>query len=123
MSERLPSLDLVATEVDKERERQDRRSEAIDTRAGIVLGFAGALAALAAREEGGAAEVAVGFAGVAAVLAVLAFLPKTYPTIEVTELRRVTSPATRASHCCTSSTARSRCCRGSSECSTGRCGY
>jgi hypothetical protein len=43
----LPSLDLVLDEARSEREAQLVHFEALDAKAGVVLGFAGALVALA----------------------------------------------------------------------------
>jgi hypothetical protein len=41
------SLEVVAAEVQTEREAQLRHFDALDSKAGVMLGFAGALAALA----------------------------------------------------------------------------
>ena len=48
MAEVLPSLDSVAHEVERGREAQLRHMDAVDTKAGVVLGSAGALVAIAA---------------------------------------------------------------------------
>ena len=48
MAERLPSLDLIASEVRAEREAQSRHADALEAKAGIVLGFAGAIVAVSA---------------------------------------------------------------------------
>ena len=49
MSQLLPSLELVSDLVLSERAAQLRHVESLDTKAGIVLGFSGAVVALAAR--------------------------------------------------------------------------
>lgn len=88
MAERLPSLDLIAEEVHAEREAQIRHADAVDTKAGIVLGFAGAVAALSAQDF----EVSRAPGLVAAVLASLASLfvivPRRFPTLDLERLRR-----------------------------------
>jgi hypothetical protein len=48
MTERLPSLSLLAAEVRAERELLFRHADAVDAKAGIVLGFSGAVVALIA---------------------------------------------------------------------------
>lgn len=88
MTESFPSLAIVEAEVERERDRQDRRSDALDSKAGILLGFAGAVTALAAAQPGAWADVAVTLSALAAVLAVLAFLPRSFAKIEVVALRR-----------------------------------
>jgi len=41
------SLDVIRAEVDLECSAQDRRSDSADSRAGLVLGFAGVIAGVA----------------------------------------------------------------------------
>ena len=46
VSKSLPSLDLIARRVDAEHDTHIRHADALDAKAGIVLGFSGALAAI-----------------------------------------------------------------------------
>jgi hypothetical protein len=88
MAERLPSLDVIAEEVRAEREAQIRHADAVDAKAGIVLGLAGAVAALTGRDSE-AALVPGLVAAVASALAALAvLLPQRFPTWELRDLRR-----------------------------------
>lgn len=87
MNERLPSLDLLLELVQREREKQLAHLDALDNKAGIVLGFAGLLITLAP-------DVAVGFqvvgvlAGAASVgLSLAAFWPRRFPVLEPSALR------------------------------------
>jgi hypothetical protein len=48
---RLPSLDLIAEEVHSEREGQLRHFDALDAKAGVVLGFAAVLVPLATSDS------------------------------------------------------------------------
>ena len=48
MAERFPSLDIIAARVRTERDALLRHAEALDAKAGVSLGFATALAAIAA---------------------------------------------------------------------------
>lgn len=82
-----PSLEVIAAEVQREREAQLRHFESLDTKAGIVLGFAGVLVAL-----GGRAGTLLGALGqitaaVGALLAVAAFFPRVYPVLRLRHLR------------------------------------
>lgn len=107
MTESFPSLAIVEAEVERERDRQDRRGDALDSKAGILLGFAGAVTALAAAQPGAWADVAVTLSALAAVLAVLAFLPRSFAKIEVVALRRRYLASVSGSPAITSSTPRS----------------
>lgn len=67
-------------------------AESLDTKAGVVLGFAGVLVGLGATTQPViSAEVAfqagLGFAVIAALLAAVSFLPRRYPVLEVARLR------------------------------------
>lgn len=86
MPERLPSLDLVAEKVRAERDGKARHFESLDTRAGIVLGFAGALVALASG-EGALSQAGRVSAALAALLALWSLLPRTNPALNISELR------------------------------------
>lgn len=45
--QRLPSLDVVLAAVEAQRDKQLGHFESLDNKAGVLLGFAGAIAALA----------------------------------------------------------------------------
>lgn len=88
MSERLPSLDLLLELVQAERDKQLGHLDALDSKAGIVLGFAGLLITLSPETAtvfrlGGvfAAVVAAGFA-------LASFWPRRFPVLEPSPLRR-----------------------------------
>lgn len=88
MSDRLPSLDLLLELVQREREKQLAHLDALDSKAGIVLGFSGLLITLAP-------DVPVGFqlvgvtAGTGSIgLALAAFWPRRFPVLEPSALRR-----------------------------------
>lgn len=87
MNERLSSLELVASEVKSELEQQLRHFEGLDTKAGIVLGFAGVLVALSGKVEPLVGRVGLGLAALAALLAVWAFFPRTFPVLDLSQLR------------------------------------
>lgn len=72
MAQRLPSLDLIAEEADAQLRAQFRHFEGLDTKAGIVLGFAGVLVALGDKVAPPWESVGFGFAVLAALFAVLA---------------------------------------------------
>lgn len=88
----LPSLDLVARQVALERQTMNSHAESLDTKAGVVLGFAGVLVGLGATAQQAISaevpfEVGLGFAVLSALLAALSFLPRRYPVLEVARLR------------------------------------
>jgi hypothetical protein len=88
----LPSLDLVATQVASERETMNAHAESLDTKAGVVLGFAGILVGLGATAQADvssnlAFQIGLGAAVLSALFAAFAFLPRKYPVIEVLALR------------------------------------
>ncbi|MCA1571597.1 MAG: hypothetical protein LC798_15015 [Chloroflexi bacterium] len=86
MAEGLPSLDLIAWRVEAQLEHQLRHFDGLDNKAGVVLGFAGVLVAIA---DGfgplafAGRIVAVG----AGLLALWAFLPRKYPVLNTRRLR------------------------------------
>jgi hypothetical protein len=84
----LPSLDLVAHEVRSEREAQIRHADAVDAKAGITLGFAGAVAALTARDIDGPRAPGMVAAVLAALTCLFVLLPRRFPTWELKDLRR-----------------------------------
>jgi uncharacterized membrane protein len=85
----LPSLELLAGTVEAELAAQERPGDALDSKAGVLLGFAGVLVGLTVtRLEGDLATVGAACAGVAAVLAGVAFVPRSFPTLKLRPLRR-----------------------------------
>ncbi len=87
MAERFPSFDIVAEEVKTQVEQQQSQFDALDTKAGIVLGFSGVLSALGGRVDGSVNGTSFGLAMIAALLAVLAFFPRRFPVIDLGTLR------------------------------------
>jgi hypothetical protein len=83
----LPSLELTREEARAERERHVRFADAIDTKAGIVLGFAGAIVAIAATAFDIEFIPAVGFAVLAALQCLWVHLPDRYPAWELRAMR------------------------------------
>lgn len=83
---RLPSLDLVLAEARAERDTQIRHFESLDSKSGIVMGFAGVLVAVG---ESGSALTAAGrsLSAVSAILALWAFLPRGFPVLDLRRLR------------------------------------
>lgn len=83
-----PSLNLVHDAFERERDRDARHFESIDAKAGVVLGFAGVIAALTAGNGTAGAAVVVVASVTAASLAVSAFWPRELPVLEPNALRR-----------------------------------
>jgi hypothetical protein len=83
-----PSLELLADVVSAELDAQERRGDAIDSKAGVILGFAGVLVGLTASHVHNAVGQA-GFASAAAsaVLAVGTFMPRPFPALDPYQLR------------------------------------
>lgn len=85
----LPSLELLFDEVAAELAAQERRGDALDSKAGIVLGFAGVIVGLAVQAlHGVLGEGGLAVAALAALCAGTAFVPRTFPTIGVLYLRQ-----------------------------------
>jgi hypothetical protein len=89
----LPSLALVVEQVAAERETMNTHAESLDTKAGVVLGFAGVLVGLGATAQSIVSnetvfQVGLGIAVLSAALAAWAFLPRRYPVLEVFRLRQ-----------------------------------
>jgi hypothetical protein len=85
----LPSLELLAETVESELAAQERRGDALDSKAGVLLGFAGVLVGLTVSNlDGTLATIGAACAGGAAVLAGLAFIPRSFPTLKLRPLRR-----------------------------------
>jgi hypothetical protein len=84
----LPSLSVLNEEAGAEIAAQERRADALDSKAGVVLGFAGVLVGLSIDKlDGGWGHVATGVAGVAALVAAAAVVPRSYPTLALRHLR------------------------------------
>jgi hypothetical protein len=81
------SLDAVMGEVQREREAQLRHFDALDSKAGVMLGFAGALAALAPAQFSLLVDVGRAVAVTGALAALWAFWPRRYGAIELRALR------------------------------------
>jgi hypothetical protein len=84
----LPSLDLLDSESIRQLEVQERRSDSLDSKAGVVLGFAGVLVPLSiANLHSNVAHVGTGFAALAALLASVGFFPRNSPALNLRHLR------------------------------------
>jgi hypothetical protein len=79
VSQPLPALRLVAALVREERLAQSAHAEALDTKAGVILGFSGALVALASSHAGLVMSLGRWSAAAAAALALWAFIPRRLP--------------------------------------------
>src|SRR5207248_1680451 len=77
------SIDLVLHETEIERGAQLREFDAIDGKAGIILGFAGALAALAPLDRNVLVDIGRVLAVAGALLALAAFWPRGYSVLEL----------------------------------------
>ena len=78
--QRLGSLPVLRDEVRFERDAQLRHFDGLDSKAGIILGFAGALAALAPREVNIIVDIGRLSAVLGALMALRAFWPRTFPS-------------------------------------------
>jgi len=83
----LPSLDLIATTIREERRAIGTHTDALDAKAGVILGFAGAVAALTATRRAALFQAATGVSVVAALLAMGAFFPRPSPVLNLENLR------------------------------------
>ncbi|MDX1511290.1 MAG: hypothetical protein R3249_08085 [Nitriliruptorales bacterium] len=88
MSERLPSLDLLLDLVQRERDKQLAHHDALDNKAGIVLGFAGLLITFAPNVWVGFRIAGVLAAAGSIALALAAFWPRRFPVLQPSALRR-----------------------------------
>lgn len=82
-----PSSELVAEEVQRELEMQLKHFEAIDSKAGLLLGFSGALVALAGTSSSPPIQVFRAFAACAALSSLAAFWPRGFAAVRVKTLR------------------------------------
>lgn len=84
----LPSLGLLSEEASAALAAHERRYDALDTKAGVLLGFSGVIVTLAAVNlDGVLAHVGAACAGLAALLAGAAFVPRRFPTLALLTLR------------------------------------
>ena len=83
----MDSLDLLLGTVQQERTEQISHFDALDSKAGITVGFAGALIALSSGVSPGYRDVAVITLGLAAILAAATFFPRKLPVLDVGHLR------------------------------------
>lgn len=87
MADRLPSLALLLELVQAERDKQLAHFDALDGKAGIVLGFSGLLITLAPEASAVFRVGGVIAAAVSAALALWAFWPRQFPVLEPSPLR------------------------------------
>jgi len=88
----LPSLDVIAAQVVSERETMNAHAESLDSKAGVILGFAGVLVGLGATAQTFVSsdltfKIGLCLAVAAALFAASAFWPRKYPVVEVLPLR------------------------------------
>jgi len=88
----LPSLSILGELVDTERAAMSAHAESLDTKAGVVLGFAGVLVGLGATAQpvflrSAISQAGLGLTVAAAMLAAWAFLPRNFPVLELLRLR------------------------------------
>jgi len=84
----MPSLSLVLETFERERDRQLDHFDATDTKAGVVLGFAEVIAALANGTASALRGPALMSSVVAASFALAAFWPRQLPAVNPVALRR-----------------------------------
>lgn len=83
----MESLNLLLECVQRERDAQLRHFDALDSKAGILLGFAGALITLSPGLDSWARAISLTMLALAAGLGVGAFFPRRMPTLDVVNLR------------------------------------
>lgn len=83
----MDSLDLLLDTVRTERSAQLSHFDALDSKAGIVLGFAGALIALSSGVNREFRDVGVIVLGLAVLLSAATFFPRKLPALDVLERR------------------------------------
>lgn len=88
MNGRLPSLDLILALVQAERDKQLGHFDALDNKIGIVLGFSGLLITLAPDVPEPLRILGVVAASTSATLSLWAFLPRGFPVLQPSPLRR-----------------------------------
>ena len=83
----MESLDLLLRCVQRERDAQLSHFDALDSKAGILLGFAGALITLSPVLDSWARAISLAMLALAAGLRVATFFPRRMPTLNVVNLR------------------------------------
>jgi hypothetical protein len=90
----LPSLDVLATSIQAERESQVKHFENLDTKAGLILGFSGVLVTLGNTARGGSRGASLGLtliglsiAAGAALFAMTAYTPRSFPVLNLRKVR------------------------------------
>jgi hypothetical protein len=88
----LPSLAILGEVAGAELSAMSAHAESLDTKAGVILGFAGVLVGLGATAQPSlsksvAFQIGLSLAVVAAVLAAWAFVPRRFPVLELRVLR------------------------------------
>lgn len=82
------SLDLLSEEAAAALAAHERRYDALDTKAGVLLGFSGVIVTLAAANLHGIfADFGSACAGLAAIVAGAAFVPRRFPALALLKLR------------------------------------
>jgi hypothetical protein len=84
-----PSLPLVSRLVHEERIALAAHAEALDSKAGVILGFSGALVALTSSHSGRLMSSGRWMAAAAAVLALWAFVPRRVPAPSAIHARKL----------------------------------
>jgi hypothetical protein len=88
MAESMPSLELVSAEVRAQRDELIRHLDAVDAKAGILLGSAGLVSALAVPHASWESAGSLALAVLAALAALGALLPQRFPAWDVVDLQR-----------------------------------
>lgn len=82
-----PALETVAQAVESVSELQEQRTDAVDTKAGVILGFAGLLATISPPHMNAGRLLALSLDGLAAVLAGVALIPRPFPLLNPSRIR------------------------------------
>lgn len=93
MSRGLPSLEIVQQLLGAERDKQLAHFDALDNKAGVILGFAGLLITLAPDVPAVFRVGGIVLAAVAAVAAVAAFWPRRFPVLDPSRLAEYVAAA------------------------------
>lgn len=88
MTDRLPSLELLLTLVQQERDKQLAHLDTLDGKAGVTLGFAGLLVTLAPDVPLVFQAVGLATGATSIALSLASFWPRRFPVLEPSALRR-----------------------------------
>lgn len=83
----MPSLEVVGTTTADELAALIGHAESLDTKAGVVLGFAGVLVGLVVRSTSTVALAGLATAAAAALFAAASYMPRRWPILDPAELR------------------------------------